>query len=130
MRIVTLVASYVVSPICKIAQITCGIFRPLLLYPASMQFSFTALLWVYSGKGAWHFVTLPKHAADEIRFFNTTAKGFMPVKVIAQIGETSWKTALFPDSKSGSYVLAIKAEIRKKQKLNVGDEIVLTVRIL
>lgn len=54
----------------------------------------------------------------------------MPIKVLAQIGETSWKTALFPDSKSGSYVLAIKAEIRKKQKLNMGDEIVLTVRIL
>ncbi len=94
-----------------------------------MQFTFTAPIWIYSGKGAWHFVTLPKDAADEIKFFNATAKGFMPIKVTATVGETTWKTAIFPDSKSGSYLLAIKAEIRKKEKLSACDNVKLSISI-
>jgi Domain of unknown function (DUF1905) len=95
-----------------------------------MQFTFTAPLWLYSGKGAWHFVTLPKTAADEIKFFNPVAKGFTPIKVTAKIGETAWKTAIFPDSKSGSYVIAIKADIRKKEILNVGDAVEISISIV
>ncbi len=81
-----------------------------------MHFTFTTPLWLYAGKGAWHFVTLPKDAADEIRFFNSLAKGFTPLKVTATIGKTTWKTAIFPDSKSGSFVLVVKADVRKERK--------------
>lgn len=94
-----------------------------------MQFTFTAPLWLYAGKGAWHFVTLPKSAADEIRFFNPTAKGFMPIKVTATLGETTWKTSIFPDAKSGSFLLAVKAEIRKKEKLNAGEDVCVFISI-
>jgi hypothetical protein len=95
-----------------------------------MNFSFTAPLWIYTGKGAWHFVTLPKHLADEIRFFTPSAQGFAPIKVSARIGDTAWKTAIFPDSKSASYLLAIKAEIRKKLQLSAGDSVDISLRIL
>jgi hypothetical protein len=95
-----------------------------------MQFEFTAKIWEYAGKDAWHFVTLPLEAAAEIKFFHATAKGFMPIKVTAQIGETTWKTAIFPDSKSGSYLLAIKADVRKKEKLYAGDDVTVSLRIL
>jgi hypothetical protein len=88
-----------------------------------LQFEFSAELWVYSGKGAWHFVTLPAKAADEIKFFNAGAKGFMPVACVATIGATTWKTSLFPDSKSGSYLLAVKAEVRKAEKLAAGEKV-------
>jgi Domain of unknown function (DUF1905) len=89
----------------------------------NLDFKFNAVVWVYSGKGAWHFVTLPKDAAEGIRFFNSAAKGFMPIAVKAQIGETVWKTSVFPDSKSGSYVLALKAAVRKAERIAEGDEI-------
>jgi hypothetical protein len=94
-----------------------------------MQFIFTAPLWLYTGKGAWYFVTLPKDAADEIKFFNPTTKGFMPIKVRATIGEKSWKTSIFPDKKSGSFLLAVKAEIRKKEKLNAGEHTRVSISI-
>jgi hypothetical protein len=94
-----------------------------------LRFTFTAKLWMYQGKGAWHFLNLPKEAADEIRFFNATAKGFTPLKVTATIGETTWKTAIFPDSKSGSFVLVIKLAVRKAEDLKAGDTVIATVKV-
>lgn len=94
-----------------------------------IEHSFKARLWLYQGKGAWHFVTLPKAAADEIRFFNPLAKGFMPVACMATIGRTTWKTSVFPDSKSGSYLLAVKADVRKAEKLRAGDTVKVTVAL-
>jgi Domain of unknown function (DUF1905) len=91
--------------------------------------TFASKLWMYSGKGAWHFLTLPKDFADEIRFFNPGAKGFTPIKVKAMIGKTSWRTAIFPDSKSGSFVLVVKADVRKSEKLVAGDEVTATVSV-
>ena len=66
-----------------------------------LSFTFTTTMWMYNGKGAWHFVTLPKDAADEIRFFNSSAKGFMPIAVEASIGETTWKTSYFLTQNQG-----------------------------
>ena len=84
---------------------------------------------MYQGKGAWHFINLPKDAADEIRFFNASAKGFTPLKVTATIGETTWKTAIFPDSKSGSFVLVVKLAVRKAENLKAGDIVTATVKV-
>jgi Domain of unknown function (DUF1905) len=94
-----------------------------------MSFTFTAPLWLYSGKGSWHFVTLPKKAADEIRFFNASAKGFMPIAVKARINDCNWNTSIFPDSKSGSYLLAIKAAVRKAENIQAGDVITLHLTV-
>jgi hypothetical protein len=93
------------------------------------NFTFTAKLWLYSGKGAWHFVTVPQDAATQIRFFSPQAKGFMPLPVKATIGATTWKTSVFPDSKSGSYLLAIKAEVRKLEALRVDDVVEVSIAI-
>jgi Domain of unknown function (DUF1905) len=94
-----------------------------------LSFTFTATLWMYQGKGAWHFLTIPKDAADEIRFFNASAKGFTPLKVTATIGSTTWKTAIFPDSKSGSFVLVVKLAVRKTENLKAGDNVTATVTV-
>lgn len=89
----------------------------------NLTFKFTAKLWVYSGKGAWHFVTLPAEVADGIRFMNPHATGFRPLPVKARIGATTWKTSVFPDSKSRSFLLAVKAAVRATEGLAEGDEV-------
>jgi hypothetical protein len=94
-----------------------------------LEFTFTAPLWVYQGKGAWHFVTLPKEEATRIRFFNGAAVGFMPIPVIVTIGSTTWKTSVFPDSKSGSYLLAVKAAVRKAEGIEKGSEVTVKLQI-
>ena len=86
------------------------------------SFSFAATVWRHSGQGGWHFVTLPEDVAEAIRFFRP-AKGFTPIAVAAEIGGTRWKTSVFPDSKSRSYLLALKADVRKAEKIGHGDTV-------
>jgi hypothetical protein len=94
--------------------------------------SFTAICWIYSGKGTWHFVTLPEQDAAEISYFSKALNGgkrtgWGSVRVTAQIGKTSWDTSLFPDSKNKSYILPLKAAVRKAE--NILDGKLLEVRI-
>ena len=91
-----------------------------------ISFSFQAKLFFYHGdKASWIFVKLPMVVADGIRFFTTEnatkRRGFGSVKVSVSIGDTSWKTSVFPDKQSGSYLLPIKADVRKAEGISVGD---------
>ncbi|HEX9615514.1 MAG TPA: DUF1905 domain-containing protein [Bacteroidota bacterium] len=79
-------------------------------------------LWLYPGPGGWHFITLPKKQAAEIRrLFRGVPRGWGSVRVTATIGTTTWKTSLFPEAKSKSYVLPVKADVRKKEAIGEGD---------
>lgn len=90
----------------------------------SHKYSFKARVWIYQGPTPWHFVTLPKKLAAEIRAFHGgLQKNFGSIGVHATIGKTTWKTSVFSDSKSGSYVLPLKAEIRKKEKIAAGKTV-------
>jgi hypothetical protein len=84
-------------------------------------FNLRAKLWKWDGNAAWHFVTLSKRASAEI---NTFAYGqraaWGSIRVTASVGKTSWSTSIFPDSKSGSYVLPVKAAVRKAEGLTAG----------
>jgi hypothetical protein len=87
--------------------------------------TFTAPCWPYSGKGAWYFVTLPAESAAEITFFSKALNGgkrtgWGSVRVTVQVGKTVWQTSLFPDSKNKSYVLPIKAAVRKAENIFEG----------
>ena len=87
-------------------------------------------IWLYPGTSGWHFVTLPKNTKEEIDFFFSDFKrGWGSLPVLVTVGETSWKTSIFPDKKEGSYILPLKAEIRKIESLHEGDNINLTLEI-
>ncbi len=94
-------------------------------------FTFTEPLWLHSG-GSWVFVTVPIDDSEDIREFAPEGPGFGSVPVRAEIGETSWTTSVFPDKKSGCYLLPVKKPVRRAEKVDVGDpvEVTLTVRIL
>jgi uncharacterized membrane protein (UPF0127 family) len=57
-------------------------------------------------------------------------RGWGSLPIIATINKTNWKTSLFPDRKSETYLLALKADVRKKEKINVGDTIKMQIEIL
>ena len=83
--------------------------------------SFRAKLWLFQGGGAWYFVTLPKDLAAEIRFFAVGPKrGFGSVRVEATIGDSTWRTSVFPSKSSGTYVLPVKADVRRAEGLQEG----------
>ncbi len=93
-----------------------------------MQIAFAAPLWLWSGKGAWHFITLPHDDSAIIRMA-VPRRGWGSVRVRARIGETQWTTSIFPDTKNGAYLLPVKAEVRKAERLVVGEEIAVTVSL-
>ena len=38
-----------------------------------------------------------------------------------EIGDTSWATSVFPDTKAGAYVLPVKKAVRVAEGLTEGD---------
>lgn len=87
-----------------------------------LDFKFSAELWEYSGKGTWHFVTVPEEISADIKAFTKhVTKGFKSVRVSVSVGESHWQTSLFPSKEKGAYVLPIKAAVRKTENLAEGD---------
>ncbi len=90
--------------------------------------NFTALCWLYAGKGAWYFVTLPQDSAAEITYFSKVLNGgkrlgWGSVRVTVQVGKTVWQTSLFPDNKNKSYILPLKAAVRKAENIIEGKPV-------
>ena len=92
-----------------------------------LDWYFTAKLWVYSGAGAWHFVTLPVDVAEQIKFYREQRRGFGSIRVQVTIGSTQWQTSIFPDKASNSFVLPIKSAVRKQEALVVGQEVAVKI---
>ena len=44
-----------------------------------------------------------------------------PIRVAVTIGQTRWRTSIFPDKASGGFLLPLKAAVRKAESLGVGD---------
>ena len=93
----------------------------------SAYFTFKAKVWLYPGKAAWHFVTLPKKLSQELSHeFHGIKAGFGSLPVAVTIGKTQWETSIFPDSKEGAYLLPLKSAVRKSESFKSGD--IITVR--
>ncbi|OFI36592.1 hypothetical protein BIU82_12545 [Arthrobacter sp. SW1] len=87
-------------------------------------FAFDAVLWRIPEEAGWHFITLPVELAADLR--EETAqlrKGFGSIKVTATVASTSWSTSVFPDSKSGSYLLPVKKAVRTATGIHSGDTV-------
>ncbi len=97
------------------------------------RYSITAPLWQYSAmKGTWFFVTIPKKESAALKKgFGQKRKGWGSIPVLATIHATTWSTSIFPDAKSGCYILPVKAKIRKQEALllNVPIRIAMTVNV-
>ena len=95
-----------------------------------MELVFSGPIWEWRGPAPYHFVTVPEEPAGMIEAASemvTYGWGMIPVGV--QLGDTQWKTSLWP--KDGGYIVPLKDAVRKAEKLEVGDvvEISLTVDV-
>ena len=94
------------------------------------DFTFSAPLWKYSGKSAWHFITLPLEVSARIKFLQTGRRGFGSVRVRATVGNSVFTTSVFPDAKSGCYFLPVKASVRKLEKIGHGDDVTCLIELV
>lgn len=86
------------------------------------SFGVKGKVWRYQGTGSWHFVYVPLELSRRIKDAARNKKkvGFHFVRIKATIGKTSWNTTLFP-TKDGPYLIAIKADVRRKECVDEGD---------
>ena len=95
------------------------------------KFKMNAQVWLYPGVAAWHFITLPKEQSEKIKaVFGVLARGWGSLPVMVTIGKTTWKTSIFPDKKAGAYLLPLKADVRKKEKIKVRDGVNFSIEIM
>lgn len=95
---------------------------------AAGTYTLTSKLFVYPGVSSWRFLALPKKEGQEIKKkFAARARGWGSLPVSVTIGKTTWETSIFPDKKSGSYLLPLKAKIRKAE--SILDDAGVTFRI-
>jgi hypothetical protein len=93
-----------------------------------MSYVVTAEVWRYPGKAGWHFVTLPLDIADEVRARSAgSANPFGSVPAQVSLGTTTWSTSLFADTKSASYLLPLKAPVRRREGITAGDTVTLAI---
>jgi hypothetical protein len=89
-----------------------------------IKYLFSAKMWQHSSPGGWYFVSLPQGLAKEIRIMvKWQEEGWGRLKAKAKIGNCDWDTAIWFDTKLGTYLLPIKAEIRKRENLEIGKNI-------
>jgi len=93
-----------------------------------ITYTFSAAVWQHASPGGWFFVSLPAEMAREIRTnLSGEEEGWGRLKARAQIGNSSWETAIWYDTKHGTYLLALKTEIRRKENISAGK--VVEVRV-
>lgn len=90
-----------------------------------------AKVWRWEGSAAWHFATLDPKTAKAVKQTQEGKKriGWGSVPVVVTLGETSWRTSVFPDTKRASYLLPLKASVRKKEGVEEGATIVVTLQL-
>jgi hypothetical protein len=85
---------------------------------------------VYPGMGGWRFLVVPKKISKDIKEkYSDLAAGWGSLRVGVSIGKTEWKTSIFPDKKSGTYLLPLKAPVRKAESIADGDKVNLTIKL-
>jgi hypothetical protein len=93
-----------------------------------MIIEFTGEIWFWRGPAPFFFVTIPETESQDIKAisgFVTYGWGVIPVTV--RIGQTEWKTSLFP--KDGRYIVPIRANVRETENLGVGDEVTVWLKV-
>ena len=97
----------------------------------------TGPLWRWTtpaAPAAWHFITIDGAAGEALsatalmRRMEGLSRGFGSLKVAATIGETTFKTSVFPSKESG-WLLPVKAAVRKAERLTDGAVVELVLEV-
>lgn len=88
-------------------------------------------------RGTYHLVILTGEQAEQIamharlhRLEYGRQRGFGSVKVIARIGDTTWKSSVFPQEKSTEWVLLVSKKVMRAEDLAEGDPVELNLQLL
>ena len=98
-----------------------------------VKYEFSAKAYQYSSSkemSGWIFVSLPKELSVEIREnFKHLEEGWGRMKVTATLGRSEWQTAIWFDTKQDTYLLPLKAKIRKQENVVIGEDVQVTILV-
>ncbi|MGZ0711084.1 DUF1905 domain-containing protein (plasmid) [Coraliomargarita sp. W4R53] len=77
-----------------------------------------------------YLTAVPPELSEDIREIPRMPRGFGSVRVIAQVGESEWKTSIFPDKSTGTYVLPLKKSVRDAARLIEGGTVIVRLEVL
>jgi len=93
-----------------------------------MLIEFDGAIWHWRGPSPYHFVTVPDQQSADLRAIaRSVTYGWGMIPVRARIGQTEWKTSLFP--KDGRYIVPIRDLVRKKENLQAGDQVMVRLEV-
>ena len=93
-----------------------------------MIIEFEGKIFYWRGPSPFLFVAVPEEPSRDLKAISamvTYGWGVIPVHV--RIGITEWQTSLFP--KEGRYLVPIKMSVQKSENLEVGDSVVIQLKI-
>ena len=76
-------------------------------------------------------MSLPSEYYDTLKEISAGPKrGFGSLRVEATIGSTTWKTSIFPDSKSATFLLPIKKDVRTNEHIVIENSVEVRMRFI
>lgn len=94
----------------------------------AIHFEFSGKIIYWRGPAPFFFVPVPEEESKDIKAISrevTYGWGVIPVKVT--VGETTFKTSLFP--KEDRYLVPLKVVVRKAEALEEGDEVTIQLEV-
>ena len=93
-----------------------------------MIIEFEGTIFYWRGPAPFLFVPVPEGPSLGIKALSSSVSyGWGVIPVHARIGETEWKTSLFP--KDGRYLVPIRMSVQKAEGLDVGDSVVIRLEV-
>jgi hypothetical protein len=93
-----------------------------------IKYDFLESVWQHTAPGGWYFISLPESISHEIReALRSEEEGWGRLKATAEIGKNRWETAIWFDTKKNTYLLPLKAVIRKSEGISAGNRVNVTV---
>lgn len=89
------------------------------------NFSFKGVVDKFPSPGGWMYVAVPQKHTRELKS-RRKAWGMYPIT--ASVGKTSWETKLMT-KKGGDFFVALKAAVRNKEKIAVGDKVTISFKL-
>lgn len=81
----------------------------------------------WRGPAPFYFIDIPVEESDDIKLAAKGLEYWGQVPVLVRIGETEFRTALFP--KDGAYLLPVKDAVRKATGVQLDDRVHVTLTV-
>ena len=97
---------------------------------AKQTYKVRSKVWLYPGMAGWHFVNVDKKQSAALKEkYGKRRRGFGSIPVSVTLGKTTWKSSIFPDKQSGTYLLPLKALVRRAEGIEESDAITFALEI-